>query len=159
MPDLYTAIRDDHDEHRALLSSIADTWEDPARRKAWVRFYTEVKSHTVAEEEALYSRLLAATEDSTARETAREHEALDALMEELNGTEMNSLAWATKFKKLQEDYLHHIEAEEHDIFPRARREIPAGEIGVAGDQFVQRKAEARRLAMPARRGDLEELED
>jgi hemerythrin superfamily protein len=50
MPDIYTAITNDHDKHRALLEQIADTSGASDKRKnAWNAFYRDVKSHAAAE--------------------------------------------------------------------------------------------------------------
>ncbi len=147
MPSIYDAIKADHDEHRALLTRIAETSGDSAeRREAWNTFYYEVKSHAAAEEETFYSKLISKTwGQDAARHSVHEHQQLDDLMEELNGMDMSSPGWLQKFKTLQHEYEHHIEEEEDEVFTRAKEVIADSEIEGYGARFEARKAEERKL--------------
>ena len=158
MTDIYAAIKTDHDQHRELLATIADTQGDTDRRRAaWDLFYTEVKSHAAAEEETFYSKLIAKTwGQEHARHSVTEHKELDDLMEEMREMDMGSDAWMEKFKTLRHDYEHHIEEEEEEVFPRAREIIPADEIDGYGERFLARKDEERGLIDEKREDSLEE---
>lgn len=147
MPSIYDAIKADHDDHRKLLETLADTSGDSdTRRDAWNRFYYEVKSHAAAEEETFYSKLISKTwGQDAARHSVHEHQQLDDLMEELNDMDMSSPAWMQKFKTLRHDYEHHIEEEEGEVFTRAREIIADDEIEGYGKRFETRKAEERDL--------------
>lgn len=147
MPDIYSAIKSDHDDHRALLDRIAGTeGASDERKSAWHEFYYEVKSHAAAEEETFYSKLISKTwGQDAARHSVHEHQQLDDLMEELNEMDMSSPGWLQKFKTLQHDYLHHIEEEEDEVFARAKQEIDEREIEGYGDRFLKRKEEERKL--------------
>jgi len=89
--DIFTAIKSDHDTHRALLDRIEDTSGDSQdRRDAWEDFYTHVKSHAAAEEETFYSRMIEKTwGQDMARHSVHEHQELDDLLEDLNQTDMS----------------------------------------------------------------------
>ncbi len=158
MPDIYTAIKDDHDDHRALLKRIGNTEGDSKdRRDAWSAFYHEVKSHAAAEEETFYSKLISKTwGQDAARHSVHEHQQLDDLMEELNGMDMSSSGWLQKFRTLEHDYLHHIEEEENEVFARAREEIDESEIDGYGARFLDRKKEERALIDEKRADSLED---
>lgn len=147
MPSIYDAIKADHDEHRALLDTLADTSGDSeTRRKAWKTFYYEVKSHAAAEEETFYSKLISKTwGQDAARHSVHEHQQLDDIMEELNEMDMSSPGWLTRFKELKHEYEHHIDEEENEVFERAREVIPESEIAGYGDRFEAQKAEERKL--------------
>lgn len=147
MPSIYEAIKADHDHHRDLLEFIANTSGDSeARQTAWHSFYYDVKSHAAAEEETFYSKLISKTwGQDAARHSVHEHQQLDDLMEELNGMDMSSPGWLTRFKTLKHDYEHHMEEEEADVFDRAKAVIPDSEIAGYGERFEKRKAEERDL--------------
>ncbi len=147
MPDIYTAIKSDHDDHRALLERIGKTeGASEERKEAWREFYYEVKSHAAAEEETFYSKLISKTwGQDAARHSVHEHQQLDDLMEELNEMDMSSPGWLQKFKTLEHDYLHHVDEEEDEVFARAKEEIPQDEIEGYGDRFLKRKEEERKL--------------
>lgn len=147
MPDIYEAIKADHNEHRALLDRIRDTeGASDDRQTAWSKFYYEVKSHAAAEEETFYSKLISKTwGQDVARHSVHEHQELDDLMEELNGMDMSSSGWLEKFRTLDHDYRHHIDEEENEVFTRAREEVPEDEIAGYGERFLARKQEERDL--------------
>ena len=158
MPDIYTAIKDDHDKHRKLLNQIADTsGASDARQEAWSTFYRDVKSHAAAEEETFYSKLISKTwGQDAARHSVHEHQQLDDLMEELNGMDMSQGAWLEKFKKLKHEYEHHMEEEENEVFTRAKEVISDEEIDGYGDRFEKRKEKEVGLIAKKREDSLED---
>lgn len=158
MSDIYTEIKADHDRHRKLLATIADTTGDSTeRRKAWNTFFHEVKSHAAAEEETFYSKLISKTwGQDAARHSVAEHKELDDLMEELHTMDMSHGSWLQKFETLRHDYLHHIDEEEDELFTRARKVIPEAEINGYGARFRARKAEEAALVEKKREDQLED---
>ena len=158
MPDIYAAIKADHDAHRDLLQEIADTsGASAARKKAWATFYEDVKSHAAAEEETFYSKLISKTwGQDAARHSVHEHQQLDDLMEKLNEMDMGHGSWLETFKKLRHDYEHHMEEEENEVFTRAREVISDDEIAGYGARFEARKAEERGLIDEKRADSLED---
>ena len=147
MTSIYQAIQDDHQDHRKLLDTIADTSGDSEkRRKAWNDFYYDVKSHAAAEEETFYSTLISKPwGQDAARHSVHEHQEMDDLMEELNDMDMSSPAWISKFKTLKHDYEHHMDEEEDEVFSRAREVVDASKEDEIGSRFLERKKEERKL--------------
>ena len=145
MTNIFDAIRTDHDRHRELMETLADSSGDSeARNTAWKEFYYDVKSHAAAEEETFYSKLISKTwGQDAARHSVHEHQQLDDLMEELNGGDMSSPGWLQKFKQLKHDYEHHMEEEENEVFARAREVIDDSELDGYGRKFRDRKEKER----------------
>ncbi len=117
--DIFARLKQDHEDHRALLSKLAETSGDSEeRRELFEQFTLDVKSHASAEEQALYSTMLRKPEttDET-RHSVAEHHELEELLNDIAATDMSSSAWITKFKQLDHDYRHHINEEEEDHFP------------------------------------------
>ena len=158
MPDIYTAIKEDHDAHRRLLETIADTsGASETRKSAWEEFYNDVKSHAAAEEETFYSKLISKTwGQDAARHSVHEHQQLDDLMEELREMDMSQGAWLNKFKELKHEYEHHMEEEENEVFTRAREVISEDEIAGYGERFLARKSEEADLVEEKREDSLED---
>ncbi|PWE51604.1 hemerythrin [Thioclava sp. NG1] len=157
MSSIYDAIKQDHENHRALMKKIADTSGDSAARtEAWKEFYYDIKSHAAAEEETFYSKLMTKTwgQDS-ARHSVEEHAELDDLLEELNEMDMASPGWLNKFHKLEHDYNHHMDEEEDEIFGRAKEVIDDREIEDYGEKFVARKKKEMKLVDEKRNDDPE----
>ncbi|MDF1728713.1 MAG: hemerythrin domain-containing protein [Sulfitobacter sp.] len=158
MPSIYDAIKQDHDRHRELLSTLEDTSGDSdTRREAWEEFYRDVKAHAAAEEETFYSTLMSETwgQDS-ARHSVHEHQQLDDIMEELNEMEMSSSGWMTRFKKLKHDYEHHIDEEEDEVFTRAKKVVGEEENEAFGARFEKRKEEEFELIEKKKEDSLED---
>lgn len=158
MPDIYSAIKADHDDHRKLLNQIAETsGATEERETAWKAFYCDVKSHAAAEEETFYSKLISKTwGQDAARHSVHEHQQLDDLMEELNELDFSSPSWLAKFKTLKHDYEHHMDEEENEVFARAKEVIAEDEITGYGDRFTARKTKERGLISEKKEDSLED---
>lgn len=156
MTNIYTAIKDDHDNHRKLLSDLQDSTADD-RADLWTKFYNDVKSHAAAEEETFYSKLISKTwGQDAARHSVHEHQQLDDLMEELNVMDHSTDLWMKKFEQLKHDYEHHMDEEENEVFTRAKDVIGEGEIEGFGKAFTKRKKEERNLIDEKREDSLED---
>ena len=158
MPSIYDAIKSDHEDHRALLNTIAETQGDSEeRRSAWQKFYEDVKSHAAAEEETFYSKLISETwGQDHARHSVHEHQQLDDLMEELREMDMSSSGWLTKFKTLKEEYEHHMDEEEDELFTRAKKVIGEENNDEFGEAFLKRKEKEAGLIEKKREDSLED---
>ena len=158
MPNIYEAIKADHDTHRRLLDRIADTsGASGERQEAWHAFYEDVKSHSAAEEETFYSKLMSKTwGQDAARHSVQEHAQMNDLLEELREMDMGHGSWLEKFQQLKRDYEHHMEEEEDEVFERAKEVIPESEIAGYGDRFLARKKKERGLIEEKREDALED---
>lgn len=158
MTDIYQVIENDHGKHRGLLGAIAETeGASDERRRLWDLFYYDVKSHAAAEEETFYSKLMETPEgQDDARHSVSEHKEMDDLMEELNGMDMSSSGWLTKFKQLRHDYEHHMDEEEEDIFSKAREVFDAQAARRFAKDFDARKEAERKLVDQKAADSLEE---
>ena len=158
MPSIYDAIKKDHQRHRELLDTIAETEGDsPERRKAWDEFYTDIKSHSAAEEETFYSTLMQETwGQDAARHSVHEHAEMDEILEELREMDMSSSGWLTRFKTLKHDYEHHMDEEEDEVFTRAQKVIGKEHNDAFGEKFLARKKEERSLIEKKREDALED---
>lgn len=147
MSTIYQTLKSDHDKHRALLAKLAETEGDSEeRRKLWKTFYYDVGGHAAAEEESFYSPLMEDSDgQSEGRHSVAEHKELDDIIQELDEMDMSSPGWLTRFKTLRHDYEHHIEEEEEDIFPVAKKVIGEDKSGAMAEKFRARKAKERQL--------------
>lgn len=158
MSTIYETLKQDHDKHRKMMELIVDTSGDTEmRRDVWDKFYHDVSAHAAAEEETFYSRLMATEEGQPeGRHSVAEHKELDDLMEELNETDFSSPAWLTKFKTLKHRYEHHIDEEEADIFPEAKKVVGKDGNEKLGTAFEKRKEDEIELVEKKAEEKLEE---
>lgn len=118
-PKVLERLKSDHDRQRELLDKIAATSGDSEeRRELFTALTKELKSHAAAEEQSVYSEMLADPEVSDeTRHSVAEHHEIDEMLNDLAATDMSSPAWLQKFKQLDDRYRHHINEEEEDHFP------------------------------------------
>ncbi len=139
--DIYQRLRDDHQRQKDLAAQIVDTVGDSdERRRLWDQLKAEAESHANAEEQTFYAALF---EDPDTQEQARhsvsEHEDASKLIEELDELDMSSSGWLQKFDTLKHELEHHIEEEQHDVFPMAREVLSDDQAVQMADDFDARK--------------------
>jgi hypothetical protein len=158
MVSIYDVIKKDHAKHRKLLDALARTEGDSEERdRLWNDFYYDVKSHAAAEEETFYSKLMENPDgQDDARHSVAEHKEMDDILEELNKMEFSSPGWLTRFKTLKEEYEHHMDEEEDEIFSKAREVIDDAAAKRHGEQFLKRKEAERDLVDKKAEEKLEE---
>ena len=141
-------LKQDHDRQRKLLDRIAQTSGDTEeRRRLFTELTKELKSHAAAEEQAVYSEMLAEPEVSDeTRHSVAEHHEIDEMLNDLAATDMSSPAWLQKFKQLDDRYRHHINEEEDDHFPDFAEQIDESTDKQMTKVFDERKEAEKEAA-------------
>jgi hypothetical protein len=143
--DIFGRLVEDHDRHRALLAMIQESDPKSAdRKRLFLEFTKEAKSHAAAEEQALWSTVLrdpATTEDG--RHAVAEHKQIDDLLADLAARDLSGAGWVKRFEKLKEKYLHHIREEEQEQFVAAEKHLNAADIRYLRSVFNRRKREEK----------------
>ena len=147
MTTIYTLLKQDHDKHRDLLSQIQDSNNPQEKNELWQRFYHDVKGHAAAEEETFYAKLMSFSEGQPkARHSVAEHKEADDLLEATIALDVSDPQWVSQFKTLKHDYEHHIEEEETEIFPQAKKVFSTPLAEQLGERFASRKPEEIKIA-------------
>ncbi len=155
---IYAELKADHDRHRELIARIEDTSrKDEERQELFDILRVELQAHAAAEEEALYSVMLANPElRDEARHSVSEHKEIDDFLGELVEKDTSSLFWMSKFKSMRERYLHHIEEEEKEMFPEAAKELSKTKEAEIAKVFARRKPKELERAETEMPGDARE---
>ena len=124
-PEIYRALKADHDKQRSMLKQLSDLTGDTEERRAlFEQFRLELQSHAAAEEESLYAVMLANPElRDDARHSVSEHKEVDDLLGEMMDLPFGSKEWEEHFSHMRHRYEHHIDEEEEDMFPAADQEL------------------------------------
>jgi hypothetical protein len=152
---IFEDLKRDHGRHRKLLEQLAqDKGDSGARRALFEALRRELQAHAAAEEESLYATMLGCPDlRDDARHSVSEHKEIDDKLGELVDTEMGSPGWGETFDELRHRYLHHIDEEEAEMFPRAGEVLtPAAEARIA-DVFERRKPRELERAAQEMPGD------
>jgi iron-sulfur cluster repair protein YtfE (RIC family) len=135
-------LKDDHKDVKSLLAKLDETTERAIKTRAQMlqTLKRKLTVHETIEEEILYPALerYAATHEISL-EGYEEHHVVDEIMAELEATPVEDETWGAKLTVMKENLEHHIEEEESDMFPKARRVMGANELSRLGDDLAARK--------------------
>jgi len=138
---LLDQIKSDHELQRELMQKISATDNASEQRRAlFSQFVREYTAHAAAEEHAFYAELMK-NPDSTdqSRHSVKEHAEAMELLDKLQSMDMESSEWLTTFKALEHENEHHMEKEEEDVFPLARKTLGAERLNSLSATFEERK--------------------
>jgi hemerythrin-like domain-containing protein len=144
------------EEHRAVQRLI-DELETTTERGVKTReeLYTRIKEmltlHEIIEEEIFYPALRDHPKaKDIVLEAYEEHDVVDDIMSELGATAVDDERWGAKAKVMIENLRHHIEEEEKEMFPTARRVFDGDELEALGQRMEARRKSAERETAPVR---------
>lgn len=139
--DIFERLIEDHDKHRELIEAIkATTGDSDDRKRLFEQFKVDSMAHAAAEEGTLYVAMMEDPEiRQDAQHSVKEHAELGMLFVELDEMDMASSGWLNKFNKLAEEYIHHIDEEEEEKFPKARDELGEDKALALKTDFEERK--------------------
>lgn len=141
--DIFERLTQDHDRHRKLFAAIErTTGESEERRSLFETLKLETTAHAAAEEETFYVTTLGISDlREDGRDGVSEHKEIAIAFLELTDLKPSDPGWKTKFESLKKTYFDHIDEEEKDKFPAARKAIPAERAKQLLDEFNRRKPE------------------
>lgn len=146
--DATKLLKADHDEVGALLKELAATTERAEKKRTALlaKITRELEVHTQIENEIFYPAFKKAGEKSDDEkmffEAREEHRAIgDLVLPDLNKTAPGSEQFSGRAKVLRELVEHHVEEEEKDMFPRARKLMSKDELEELGARMEARKQE------------------
>ncbi|HEY9578676.1 MAG TPA: hemerythrin domain-containing protein [Rhizorhapis sp.] len=152
---IFEDLKRDHDRHRQLLDQLAHIQGNgEERRSLFETLRKELQAHAAAEEESLYATMLGCPDlRDEARHSVSEHKEIDDKLGELVQTDMDSSSWMEAFGELQHRYLHHIEEEEEEMFPKASEGLTSEAEERIAKIFERRKPRELQRATQEMPGD------
>jgi hemerythrin superfamily protein len=146
-PDAIELLKEDHEMVKKLFKQFktASDADDDEKKAGIVEEITEaLEAHATVEEEIFYPAVKKARSENTkdiVREAYEEHTQIKALLAALAEIEPDDESYDAKMKVLQEDVEHHVEEEEGEMFPDARKFIRKDGLQALGQQMAERKAD------------------
>lgn len=140
----FTLLKADHDKVAKLLEQIDQTTERgvKTREELFAKVKTELDLHAQIEETIFYPALEQAeeTRDITL-EAFEEHRLVKQLLKELESMSKDTEEWTAKFTVLKENVEHHVEEEEGEMFPKAKKVLSKEDQETLGTRLEEAKAE------------------
>jgi len=145
----FNLLKSDHEKVAGILESIDQTTERAAkgRDELFARLKEELDLHAKIEEEIFYPALEDSEETrDVTLEAFEEHRLVKQLLTELEAAPKDTEEWTAKFTVLKENVEHHVEEEEGEMFPKARKALSQDEIESLGDRLQEAKKQNRAAA-------------
>jgi hemerythrin superfamily protein len=138
---------DDHRKVEALFAKFEKAAGDGTKEKLAHEICTELKIHTMLEEEIFYPALRGKIDDSDLDEAIVEHDGAKLLINDIEAAEPSDDFYDAKVKVLQEEIEHHIKEEEKErgnLFQQAR--ATDVDLEALGERMAARKKELKQKA-------------
>jgi hemerythrin-like domain-containing protein len=142
-----TMLTEDHREVERMLDELEPTTERgiKTRTELFARIKGALTVHELIEEEIFYPALRDHPKaKDIVLEAYEEHNVVDSIMSELERLPVDDETWGAKAKVMIENLRHHIEEEENEMFPTARRVFDADELTQLGERMAERRKSAER---------------
>jgi iron-sulfur cluster repair protein YtfE (RIC family) len=145
----FTLLKTDHKTVAGIMEKIDGTTERAlkTREELFTQLKTELDIHARIEETIFYPALEKAdeTRDITL-EAFEEHRLVKQLLGELESMAKDSEEWTAKFTVLKENVEHHVEEEEGEMFPKARKVLGDSDAETLGERMEAAKTEQQKAA-------------
>ncbi|MFZ6757027.1 hemerythrin domain-containing protein [Undibacterium sp. Ji50W] len=141
--DAISLLKQDHENVKALFSKF-DSLGDGAlvsKKKIVAQICLELTKHTIAEEEIFYPAMREIGEDTKDMmdEANVEHAAAKDLITQILAMEPGDDLYDARVKVLSEQIEHHVQEEEGEMFPRAKK--AKLDLMALGEAIQERKDE------------------
>jgi hypothetical protein len=140
--DAIKLLSADHREVEALFEKFEKASRDGTKEKLARQICTELKVHTMIEEEIFYPALRGKISDDDLDEALVEHDGAKVLINDIEAGGPDDDYYDAKVKVLQEEIEHHVKEEEKqqgNIFSQARKTDV--DLEALGEQMAARKQE------------------
>jgi hemerythrin-like domain-containing protein len=143
-------LKADHKKVKDILSQLSESTDRASKKRAELvaKLEMEITIHTKLEEEILYPAYKEAggkEQEKMYYEAKEEHRTVDSLvLPDLKATETTTPEFAGRAKVVKELLEHHIEEEETEMFPEARKLLGNAKLEELGEQMEAMKAQYKK---------------
>jgi hypothetical protein len=138
--DAIALLKADHRKVEGLFEQFEKASSESSKKKLVAQICTELKIHTMIEEEIFYPAFRGKIEDDTLDEAYVEHDGAKVLINDLGDGEPSEDFYDAKVKVLSEEIKHHVHEEEmpsEGMFAQCRK--TDADLVALRDQMASRK--------------------
>ncbi len=145
-------LKADHERVKAILTQLSESTERAVKKRTdlLAKLEMEISIHTRLEEEILYPAFKQAGGKDEAEmyyEAKEEHRTVDSLvLPDLKATDPTQPEFAGRVKVVKELLEHHIEEEEKEMFPHAKKLLGKAKLDALGADMETMKAQYKELS-------------
>lgn len=139
-------LKADHEKVKAILTQLSESTDRAVKKRTDLldKLEVEISIHTQLEEQILYPAFKSAGGKGEAEmyyEAKEEHRTVDSLvLPDLKATDPTTPEFAGRVKVVKELLEHHIEEEETEMFPKAKKLLGKAKLDQLGEQMLELKA-------------------
>ncbi|MBV7551553.1 hemerythrin domain-containing protein [Pseudomonas sp. PDM28] len=143
-------LKADHQTVKTILAQLSESTDKAIKKRTDLldKLEMEISIHTKLEEEILYPAFKAAgtkEQDVLYFEAKEEHRTVDSLvLPDLKQTDPGTPEFAGRVKVVKELLEHHIEEEETEMFPQAKKLLGKSRLDDLGEQMEVMKASCKK---------------
>ena len=143
-------LKADHERVKSILTQLSESTERGIKKRTELlaKLEMEITIHTRLEEEVLYPAYKKAggkEQEIMYYEAKEEHRTVDSLvLPDLKVTDPSTPEFSGRVKVVKELLEHHIEEEETEMFPEARKLLGKAELEELGAQMEALKAQYKK---------------
>lgn len=145
--DAIRLLKEDHETVQGLLERLSKAKGSSQREQLLGKITEELQRHTQIEEQIFYPAYRDAVRSADDRqlyyEATEEHHAVDLILPEVQSSDSGSEMFAARAKVLKDLVEHHIEEEERQMFPKARKALGAERLRDLGEELREAKRAAK----------------
>ncbi|MEZ1315003.1 hemerythrin domain-containing protein [Pseudomonas fluorescens] len=140
-------LKADHEKVKGILTQLSESTDRALKKRSDLlgKLEMEISIHTRLEEEILYPAFKEAggkEQDVMYFEAKEEHRTVDSLvLPDLKLTDPGTPEFAGRVKVVKELLEHHIEEEETEMFPQAKKLLGKAKLDELGQQMEKMKAD------------------
>jgi hemerythrin superfamily protein len=143
--DAIALLKQDHKKVQGMLNKLQTAKNGDGRRNLFEQIEHDLKVHTQLEEEIFYPAFKSASRTKEQQklyfEANAEHHVVDVVLPEMETSSLGAEEFSAKAKVLKDLVDHHIEEEEEQMFPKAKKILGAERLRDLGMQMKRRKDE------------------
>jgi hemerythrin superfamily protein len=142
--DALALLKQDHEAVSALFKQAEK--DEKAQEEIFSEINSALTIHATIEEEIFYPAVRKAKSEQVKDEVLEalaEHKQIKALLTELSELSGNDDSFGPKLKVLKEDVEHHVEEEQDEMFPDAKKYLGEKRLVELGLQLEERKQNLR----------------
>lgn len=148
--DAFSILKHQHDESRKLFRDVAAAQGDE-RRRLFQHLADVLAAHAEVEEQFLYPETARVEElADAARDAVEEHLAVKRLLTDLLERDLEDDVFEAKLRVLEAAVIRHVDEEETDFLPKARRLLDRGRLEEMGRE-IERSFQELMQQEPRRR--------
>jgi len=136
-------LKEDHRKVKELFKEYREFGDGAIGQKEAIarKIFAELELHTKIEEEIFYPAIEASEEGEAQKmvtESYIEHNMVKSLISELRELGASNVEFEARMKVLMEHVEHHVEEEESELFPLAKKEL-SEELDMIGTEMEEMK--------------------